>query len=66
MIEVIGNQAEGPIRRGMSLQTTNEVAGLVALPGSFWYPSTFILYAVVQGFSSSVSCAAEIKQPLRK
>ena len=66
MIGVIGAQADGPIRRGMTLHTTNEVAGLVVLPGSFWDPSAFILYAVVHGFSSSLSSEAEIKQPSNK
>jgi len=32
MIEVIGTHAGGPIRRGMTLLTTNEIAGLVV----FW------------------------------
>ena len=32
MIEVFGARAGGPIRRGMTLQTANEIAGLVV----FW------------------------------
>ena len=35
MVKILGRQGDGPIKRGMTLPSTNEIAGLVVFNGGF-------------------------------